>query len=42
MLDTNAYTAYMRDDPAAAECVEASTRILLPAVAVGELQSIVL
>ena len=37
MLDTNAYTAYMRDDPAAAERVEASTRILLPAVAVGEL-----
>ena len=37
MLDTNAYTAYMRDDPSAAERVEASTRILLPAVAVGEL-----
>ena len=37
MLDTNAYTAYMRDEPAAAERVEASTRILLPAVAVGEL-----
>ena len=37
MLDTNAYTAYMRDDPLAAERVEASTRILLPAVAVGEL-----
>jgi tRNA(fMet)-specific endonuclease VapC len=37
MLDTNAYTAYMRDDPPVAERVEASTRILLPAVAVGEL-----
>ena len=37
MLDTNAYTAYMRDDPSVAERVEASTRLLLPAAAVGEL-----
>ena len=37
ILDTNAYTAYMRDDPSAAAHVEASTRILLPAVTVGEL-----
>lgn len=37
MLDTNAYTAYMRDDPSAVARVEASTRILLPAVVVGEL-----
>ena len=26
MLDTNAYTAYMRDDPSAVARVEASTR----------------
>ena len=37
MLDTNTYTAYLRDNPQVVARVEASTRILLPAAVVGEL-----
>ena len=37
MLDTNTYTAYLRDVPVVVARVDSAVRILLPAVVVGEL-----
>ena len=37
MLDTNAYTAYLRADPSVTVRVESAAGILLPAAVVGEL-----
>ena len=37
MLDTNAYTGYLRSEPAVTDRVDSAARILLPAAVVGEL-----
>ena len=37
MLDTNAYTGYLRSEPAVTDRVDSAARIFLPAAVVGEL-----